>query len=46
MEAVDKSIPTPQRPLDEPFMMPIEHVHQIPGRSASTKPDPNFINTL
>src|SRR5689334_1522779 len=26
MEAVDKSIPTPDRPIDKPFLMPIEDV--------------------
>jgi len=32
MEAVDNSIPSPDRPVDVPFMMPIEQVHSIPGR--------------
>ena len=32
MDAVDKTIPTPERPLDEPFFLPIEHVHSIVGR--------------
>ncbi|CAM6054373.1 unnamed protein product [Sphagnum tenellum] len=32
MEAVDKTIPTPERSLDEPFYLPIEHVHSIVGR--------------
>lgn len=32
LEAVDSYIPTPQRPLDKPFLMPVEHVHSIPGR--------------
>jgi len=32
MDAVDNHIPTPERGLEEPFMLPVEHVHQIPGR--------------
>eukprot|EP00092_Neocalanus_flemingeri_P001049 GFUD01001119.1.p1 GENE.GFUD01001119.1~~GFUD01001119.1.p1 ORF type:complete len:483 (-),score=152.01 GFUD01001119.1:123-1394(-) len=32
MEVVDKTIPTPERDLDVPFLMPIDHVHNIPGR--------------
>ena len=32
MEAVDTSIPSPERQVDEPFLMPIEHLHSIPGR--------------
>lgn len=32
MEAVDNHIPTPVRGLEEPFVLPVEHVHQIPGR--------------
>ena len=32
MEAVDESIPQPERPLDKPFMMPIEDVFSISGR--------------
>lgn len=32
LEAVDTYIPTPVRPLDKPFLIPIEHVHSIPGR--------------
>jgi elongation factor Tu len=32
LEAVDNYIPTPQRALDKPFLLPIEHVHSIPGR--------------
>lgn len=32
LEAVDSYIPTPTRALDKPFLMPIEHVHSIPGR--------------
>jgi elongation factor Tu len=32
MEAVDKSIPTPDRPIDKPFLMPIEDVFTITGR--------------
>ena len=32
MEAVDKSIPTPDRPKDKPFLMPIEDVFSISGR--------------
>ena len=32
MKAVDDSIPQPERPLDKPFMMPIEDVFSISGR--------------
>ncbi len=32
MEAVDTYIPTPQRPMDKPFLMPIEDVFGIKGR--------------
>lgn len=32
LDAVDKAIPVPERPLDEPFMLSIEHVHSILGR--------------
>ncbi len=32
MEAVDSYIPTPQRPIDRPFLMPIEDVFGIKGR--------------
>jgi len=32
MEAVDSYIPTPERPKDQPFLMPIEDVFSISGR--------------
>jgi elongation factor Tu len=32
MEAVDASIPTPDRPVDKPFLMPVEDVFTISGR--------------
>ena len=32
MEAVDSYIPTPERPVDQPFLMPIEDVFSISGR--------------
>ncbi len=32
MEAVDESIPQPERPKDQPFLMPIEDVFSISGR--------------
>ncbi len=32
MEAVDETIPVPERPLDKPFLMPIEDVFTISGR--------------
>ena len=32
MEAVDKYIPQPERPKDQPFLMPIEDVFSISGR--------------
>src|SRR6056297_499461 len=32
METVDAYIPTPERPIDQPFLMPIEDVFSISGR--------------
>ena len=32
MDAVDSSIPTPERPIDQPFLMPVEDVFTITGR--------------
>ncbi len=32
MDAVDAYIPTPERPVDQPFLMPIEDVFTITGR--------------
>ncbi len=32
MDAVDKYIPQPERPMDRPFLMPIEDVFSISGR--------------
>ena len=32
MDAVDSYIPTPERPVDQPFLMPIEDVMTISGR--------------
>src|SRR5690348_14524685 len=32
MDAVDEYIPTPERPIDRPFLMPIEDVFGIKGR--------------
>jgi elongation factor Tu len=32
MAEVDKYIPTPERPVDQPFLMPIEDVFSISGR--------------
>ncbi len=32
MDAVDKYIPTPERPTDKPFIMPVEDVFSITGR--------------
>lgn len=32
MDAIDSYIPEPQRPLDKPFLMPIEDVFSISGR--------------
>ena len=32
MAEVDRYIPTPQRPLDKPFLMPVEDVFSISGR--------------
>jgi len=32
MEAVDEYIPLPERPIDQPFLMPVEDVFNIEGR--------------
>ena len=32
MKAVDESIPQPKRPIDQPFLMPVEDVFSISGR--------------
>jgi len=32
MEAVDSYVPTPERPIDKPYLMPIEDVFSISGR--------------
>ncbi|MGM0421915.1 MAG: elongation factor Tu [Pseudomonadota bacterium] len=32
MKAVDEFIPTPERPVDKPFLMPVEDVFSIQGR--------------
>jgi len=32
MKAVDEKIPTPERDVDKPFLMPVEDVFSIPGR--------------
>ena len=33
MKAVDNYIPQPERPIDQPFLMPIEDVFSISGRA-------------
>ena len=32
MDAVDSYIPTPERPVDQPFLMPVEDIFSITGR--------------
>ena len=32
MKAVDEYIPQPERPVDQPFLMPVEDVFSISGR--------------
>lgn len=32
LEVVDSYVPNPVRDLDKPYLLPIEHVHSIPGR--------------
>jgi elongation factor Tu len=32
MKAVDSYIPTPPRPVDKPFLMPMEDIFSITGR--------------
>src|SRR3989449_2375767 len=34
MEEVDRYVPLPQRPLDKPFLMPVEDIFSISGRGA------------
>ena len=36
MQAVDDYIPTPERDSDKPFMMPVEDVFSITGRTVAT----------
>jgi elongation factor Tu len=41
MDAVDAYIPTPERPVDKPFLMPVEDVFGIKGRgTVATDPRP------
>ena len=37
MKAVDDYIPTPERPRDQPFLMPVEDVFGIKGRGTSSR---------
>ena len=37
MDAVDSYIPTPERPVDQPFLMPVEDVFTITGRGTVAK---------
>jgi len=30
--AIDETIPVPERDMNEPFLLPIENLYQIPGR--------------
>lgn len=32
LQEVDKHVPTPERDLDKPFLLPVENVYSIPGR--------------
>jgi elongation factor Tu len=32
MDAIDEYVPTPERDIDQPFLMPVEDVFTIPGR--------------
>ena len=32
VDALDRSVPLPERQVDRPFLMPVEKVHAIPGR--------------
>ena len=32
MDAIDNEVPDPVRNLEEPFLLPVEHVHTIQGR--------------
>ena len=46
MDAVDDYIPTPQRPVDQPFLMPIEDVMTISGRGTVVTGVEMFRKTL
>ena len=35
MDTVDKSIPVPQKNIDKPFLLSIEHTHSVPGRGTA-----------
>src|SRR5262249_57213466 len=37
MGAVDSYIPTPLRPVDKPFLMPVEDLFSITGRGSGVK---------
>lgn len=34
MDQIDKHIPQPERDLDKPFYLPVEHTYSIPGRGS------------
>lgn len=34
LAAVDVHIPTPERELDKPFLLPVEHTYSIPGKKS------------
>ena len=36
MDAVDNYIPVPERSVDKPFLMPVEDVFSITGRTVAT----------
>lgn len=39
LEEIDKYIPNPQRDLEKPFLLPIENVYSIPGKTPSQHVD-------
>ena len=47
MKAVDSYIPQPERPLDKPFLMPVEDVFSITGRGtvATGRVEQGIVNT-
>ncbi len=44
LEAVDTYIPIPPRAIDQPFLLPVEHVYSIPSRNSIKIRESNFFS--